>query len=113
GGSVLGSASDVTNFFTLSGRVSIGAVAVGASVAVLVIGKDTDAWIGDHATVEAQGNGASIPGVVTGMTDAGIAAVDNDYRGVVVQARSKEAFFVIALSASVGFFAGVGVVVSV
>ncbi len=91
GGSVLVSAGDATGVDVISGSagVGIGGGGIGASVGVIVIHKDTQAYVGDHAHV---------------ATDAG---------GVTVQAQSSEDVFNLAATVGLGFYAGVGGAVTV
>jgi len=91
GDSLLISASDATGVDVIAGSagVGIGGGGIGASVGVIVIHKDTQAYIGDHARV---------------ATDAG---------GVSVQAQSSEDVFNLAATVGLGFYAGVGGAVTV
>ena len=91
GDSVLVSADDATGVDVISGSagVGIGGGGIGASVGVIVIHKDTQAYVGDHAHV---------------ATDAG---------GVTVQAQSSEDVFNLAATVGLGFYAGVGGAVTV
>ena len=110
GGNVLVSASDDTDILTVAGAVGIGAVGVGGSVTVNVVDKDTQAWIGDHASVDGKGNGAGLVGVYTGdKTGDGTAiktgAADAAH-GVVVQAASSEKLFTVAAAAGGSVYFG-------
>jgi hypothetical protein len=91
GGSLLVSASDATGVDVIAGSagVGIGGGGIGASVGVIVIHKDTQAYVGDHAQVA---TGAS---------------------GVTVQAQSSEDVFNLAATVGLGFYAGVGGAVTV
>ncbi len=61
GGSVRVSADERLDLDVISGNLSGGGTAaVGAAAAVPVITKNTHAWIGDYATVNAAGNGSAL-----------------------------------------------------
>ena len=76
GGTVQVSASDNTNDFLLAGSLGIGGGAggVGGSVSILVINKDTKAYIGDYASVDGRGN----TGVGALVSDGTIATTRED-----------------------------------
>ena len=68
GGNIFVNATDDTKETAVVGAagVGIGGAGIGASVSVLVVNKDTKAWIGDNATVDAFANGPnSLSGIYT------------------------------------------------
>ena len=85
--------------FATGGGYSIG---LGASAAFIVVRKDTRAWIGEGAVVDARAGGATVS-VLTG-TVAGEDLEFEDVRGVVVQAISTQDIF--PLTAAGGDFTG-------
>lgn len=117
GGNILVSAQDDTDADVIAGSlgIGIGAVGVGASVGVTVITKDTDAFIGDYATVDAGANTATaLNSIYTGeFNDSGDFATESDFKGLAVQAASSEDLLSIAAAGGGGFFAGVAGGVSV
>ncbi|MBW6493254.1 MAG: hypothetical protein K0B16_01635 [Burkholderiaceae bacterium] len=103
GGSVLVSANSETDAFTIVGGIAGGAVGVTGSVTVLSLNKDTNASIGNYATVDAKGAGAGFAGVSDGTLDDSTGAFGRETRnGVIVQAESREDVFVIGASAGAG-----------
>jgi hypothetical protein len=102
GGNILVSASDHTDADVIAGSagVGIGAVGVGASVAVTVINKDTQAFIGDYAQVDAGGNGAVDQCPDGALTDTG-ASVEADLRRA-CQAQSSESVFSLIAAVAAG-----------
>ncbi|RJR48541.1 MAG: calcium-binding protein, partial [Desulfobacteraceae bacterium] len=112
GGNILVSAQDDTDVDVIAGSlgVGIGVAGVGASVGVTVITKDTSAFIGDYATVDARGNTAStLGGLYTGeFTAGGEFATQSGFKGLAVQAASSEDILTLAVAGGGGFFAGIG-----
>ena len=113
GGNVLVSAKSDTETLTVTGAISIGGVGIGGSVAVTSLDKDTQAWIGSNAQVNALGNGGTLAGVYTGLQDDGDFDKTNLFRGVAVQAASSEDLFTISATASGGVYFGLAGGVSV
>ncbi|MEX0958007.1 MAG: LEPR-XLL domain-containing protein [Burkholderiales bacterium] len=110
GGNILISANDSTDIDVVAGSagVGIGAVGVGASVAVTVVDKDTRAFVGDHAVLDALAGADGRADVLDGgLTDDG-ASTAADFHGLAVQAQSAESVFSLAATVGGGFYAGVG-----
>src|SRR5690606_6614068 len=106
GGDAVVRASDDTRILEISGGLGVGFVGVGASVGVMVIDKDTNAFIGDGASVDAKGGGVgSTAGVLTGsITDGDDANANKASRnGTIVQAESSEDITHVAIAAGFGF----------
>ena len=107
GGDVLVLATDDTDVDIVSGALAAGFVGVGASVGVMVIDKDTKAFIDDNARVDALGAGdIGFSGVLNGtMTGDGdnFGTSATAVHGLVVQAQSSEEIFHLAVAAGVGF----------
>lgn len=115
GGNVLVAATDDTDIDVIAGSLGIGfgAAGVGGSVAVTVINKDTRAYVGEHATVDAGGNGGPLTGIFDGsLTDSGF-STEPTFHGLAVQAASSERVSSVAASGAGGFYAGVAGGVSV
>ncbi len=95
-GNVLVRAVDDTDIDTISGAGAFAtgglfSIGLGVSAAVIVVTKDTQAWIGALATVDAHGNGATVQVLAGTVTDEQL-----DFeaaRGVAVQAISTEHVF--------------------
>jgi hypothetical protein len=111
GGSVLVDATDDTVAYLITGSLSVGATGagVGGAVGIALLDKDTEAFIGSHATVNALGNGSSVPGIYSG---AGF-GTDDLFYGVAVQASTSENVTNVVAAGSFGFFAGLAGGVSV
>jgi hypothetical protein len=104
GGDVLVYATDNTDVDAISGALAGGLVGVGASVGVLTIDKDTQAFIGNGAQVDALGAGAGISGVLNGeMVGDGDDFATTTAHGVIVQAQSSEDVFHLAAAGGLGF----------
>ncbi|MCP4707532.1 MAG: hypothetical protein GY869_02815, partial [Planctomycetes bacterium] len=104
GGDVLVFASDDTDLDMISGALAGGFVGVGASVGVLMIDKDTQAYIGTGAEVDALGTGTGISGVIDGtITGGGSGFGNTTVHGVVVQAQSNENLFHLSVAGGGGF----------
>ncbi len=104
GGSVLVAATDDSNAFTLAGSigVGIGTGGAGAGVGVTILTKDTEAFIGNFATVNAGGNLGTLPSIT-----------ESDNQGLTVQAATSESIFNLAASAAGGFYLGLAGGVSI
>ncbi|MDH5205429.1 MAG: hypothetical protein OEW36_07175, partial [Hylemonella sp.] len=107
GGSVLVQATDETENFTITGAVAVGAVGVGGTVSVVTINKQTEASIGEYASVSALAQGNPVQDLASGEIESGGNFARADAQGVLVQAESSEDLFVLSASAGVGYFAGV------
>ena len=104
GGDVLVLASDHTDSDLISGTVSGGLVGVGGSVGVMSIEKDTTATIDSNATIDADGLGAGIDGVLDGTkVGDGDSFGRINASGVIVQAESSEEYLHFVLAASGGY----------
>jgi hypothetical protein len=113
GGDVLVYATDNTDVDAISGALAGGLVGVGASVGVLTIDKDTQAFIGNGAQVDALGAGAGISGVLNGeMVGDGDDFATTTAHGVIVQAQSSEDVFHLAAAGGFGFVGVSGAVTS-
>jgi len=112
GGNILVSAQDDTDADVIAGSlgIGIGAVGIGASVGVTVITKDTEAFIGDYAVVDALASTSSTLGdIYTGEFDEnGDFETESGFKGLAVQAGSSEDLLSIAAAGGVGFYAGIG-----
>ena len=99
GGNVQVHASDDTSRDMVTGAagIGLGVAGVGASVGVTSITKDTQAAIGNGATVNALGGAGTAAGA----------------KGLLVQATSSEDLFTVAASGAGGLFAGVAGAVAV
>jgi len=110
GGNVLLSATDTTHSDILTGSFGAGFLAsAGTSLGAALITKDTEAWIGANATVNAQANSPAGIEVYSGDTSNGFAT--ESIHGVGVQATSSENTVTMAGSGSAAF--GVGVAASI
>ncbi len=111
GGSILVDATDGTVAYLITGSLSVGAVGagVGGAVGIALLDKDTEAFIGSHATVNALGNGSSLSGIFSG---AGF-GTDSEFYGVAVQAATNESLTNVVAAGAAGFFTGLAGGVSV
>ena len=111
GGSVLVDATDNTVAYLITGSLSVGATGagVGGAVGIALLNKDTEAFIGSHATVNALGNGQGLAGVSEGYIGATYAV----FYGVAVQATTSENVTNVAAAGAAGLFAGLAGGVSV
>ena len=111
GGNVLVTANDDTDLDGIAGQAGLGgsAVGAGASIVTAAIVKDTQAYIGQGATVDAKGNSAATLTVFSGSIEPAVGT--EQIHGLAVQAHSTENAFNIAaagsLSSSLGL-AGTG-----
>ncbi|MEM7769221.1 MAG: DUF4347 domain-containing protein [Cyanobacteria bacterium P01_A01_bin.37] len=117
GGDILVDAKDYTNIDVVSGAAGIGILGggVGASVGVVLVDKDTQAYIGQDAIVDAGANSSSpLPGI-SGLSDIG---PDPNFQteslhGISVQAQSSEDIFNLAVAGGGGLFVGIAGAVTV
>lgn len=120
GGNILVSAADATEVDVVAGALGVGMNGGGAGVGVglIVINKDTQAYIGQNAIVDAQGNSTAMTVLNGTLDDSGnfgkTSAADN-VRGLAVAAVSSEDVFAVAAAGGVALWAGVagGVTVEV
>ena len=110
-GDVAVASTDDTKVMMVSGALGAGFVGVGASVGVTVINKDTQAFVGDGATVSAKGAGVGGTSAFSG----GLSNDDSDpgddadgfstatRHGLIVQAASSEELLHIGVAAGFGF----------
>mgnify|MGYP001791491610 CR=1 FL=1 len=107
GGDVLVSANDDTKIDVISGAAGIGILGggIGASVGVVLVEKNTQAYIGQNAVVDAGANSPLPLGILTGQKP--------DIPGVSVQAKSREDIFNLAVAGGAGLFVGVAGAVTV
>ena len=110
GGDVVVSATDDTSIKLISGALGAGFVGVGASVGVIVLDKDTQAFIDNGAVVDAKGGGTGFSGTFDGtLYDDPAVAGDADAfglaerHGVIVQAESSEDILQIGIAVGAGF----------
>lgn len=111
GGNVAVNADDRTATTLIAGTVALGlgGGGVGAGVGVTLIDKDTRAWIGDGAVVDALGRDTGDLVAWSGDShDATVAA-----RGVRVQATSSEDLFTVSAAGAGGLYLGFAGAVSV
>ena len=111
GGDVFVNATDITDFDVISGGGGAGIAGVGGAVGVTTVTKETRAWIDSGATVDGQGAGTGISGIVNGdLTNANVNDGDDadgfatlTAHGVIVQASSSEQIFHFAGAVAGGF----------
>jgi hypothetical protein len=116
GGNVLVDATDDTAAYMITGGISVAQTgpAVGGSVSIVNLSKNTDAFLGSFATVNAQGNTASLPGVFDGnYTASGAFETLASFHGVAVQAATSENVTNVAAAGAAGDFAGLAGGVSI
>ncbi len=116
GGNVLVDATDDTVDYMVTGSlaVGIGTAGVGGGVGIALLNKNTDAFIGTHATVNALGNTPGLSGVFTdAMSGPTSFETLSSFHGVAVQAATSENVTNIAVAGGVGFYAGLAGGVSV
>ena len=104
-GNVLIAANDDTDTDVFAGQASLGSsigLGVGGSVAVTLIDKDTQAWIGQGATVNARGDVAGTLNVFEGSVSADSGFLIEQIQGVGVQATSSENLFSLAAAGQGG-----------
>ncbi len=116
GGNVLVDATDDTVAYMVTGSlaIGIGTAGVGGGVGIALLNKNTDAFIGNHATVNALGNSPSLTGIFTdAMSGPDSFETLASFHGVAVQAATSENVTNIAVAGGVGFYAGLAGGVSV
>ncbi|MBI1398269.1 MAG: LEPR-XLL domain-containing protein, partial [Betaproteobacteria bacterium] len=116
GGDVLVRAMDTTGIDLVTASLAGGFVGAGAAVGVLMVTKDTLAFVGNGATVDARGQGAGIDGTPSGALQAtekdGTVFARRTGHGLVVQAESSEDILQLTIAGS-GGFVGIGGAVGV
>ncbi|MCW5626703.1 MAG: hypothetical protein KIT73_18450, partial [Burkholderiales bacterium] len=109
GGDVQVRAVDDTEAFVLTGAVAGGVVGVGASVGVVSVTKDTLAFVGAGAQVDAKGHGIGVADVIDGaVTESGFGTLIG--HGLIVQAESSEALTQITVAGGAGLVGVAGAV---
>ena len=104
GGDVLVNASDNTDMDAIAGALAGGFVGVGASVGVVSIDKDTNAFIASNADVTALGNGTGLGSMLSGTINSGGTGFGTTtVNGLVVQAKSVEDIFHLSVAGGAGF----------
>ena len=115
GGQVLVSAVDDTLIVTVIGNVAIGGAGagIGASAALTVVLKTTNAKIGGTSTkVDAKGNTtAALTGISNG-TISGTSLPSASQRGVVVQASTSEEIYLLTVNGAGGLLVGLSGAIS-
>ncbi len=105
GGNVLVDATDATVTYMITGSVafSTGGDAIGAAVSIVDLSKNTSAFIGANATVNALGDTPSISGIFDGnYTSSGAFETLATFHGVAVQASTSENVTNIAAAGAAG-----------
>ena len=116
GGNVLVDATDDTVAYMITGSlaVGLGTAGIGGGVGIALLNKNTDAFIGTHATVNALGNSPSLSGIYSdAMSGPTSFETLSSFHGVAVQAATSENVTNIAVAGGVGFYAGLAGGVSV
>src|SRR5262249_19950081 len=117
GNNVLVSATDDTHMVTVDGAAGIGVAGggIGATVPVMVINKDTEAFISSNSSVEGKADGTDTMTVLNGTVAQNFTPGDFGHsasaQGVAVQANSSEDIFTVAVAGAGGAalcVAGVG-----
>ncbi len=98
-------ASDETDITMVSGALAGGFVGIGMSVGVMVVNKDTSAFIADGATVDADGADSGYSGILNGGISGGPneSFQTSSVHGVIVQAQSKEDILHLVIAGGAGF----------
>ncbi|NER96837.1 MAG: hypothetical protein F6J86_23810, partial [Symploca sp. SIO1B1] len=111
-GNVLVSASNDTETDVIAGAAGLGlAAGIGASVGVVLIDKDTKAYIGQGASVDGKANTNTFMPVFGDQDKSGISM--DLIKGVAVQAQSSEDVFTVTVAGGVGLSVGVAGAVAV
>jgi hypothetical protein len=100
-GNVLVSAKDTTDLDMIAGSAALGfGAGVSVSIGFTSIHKDTQAFIGNDATVSGKGNTTDLTGVLINSGNGGLTT--GAMRGVAVQALSQEDIFSLGAAGSGG-----------
>jgi hypothetical protein len=116
GGNVLVDATDDTEAYQITGALAVGVdgAGIGGAVSIVNLSKNTFAFIGNYATVNALGNSASLAGIFDGNDTAGGGFETlASFHGVAVQAATSENVTNIAAAGAAGFYAGLAGGVSI
>ena len=119
GGNVLVTADDETTAYLITGAVSIGATGggIGASVSIAILNKNTNAYIGSHASINALGNSVALSGILDGNYAApgGSSAFETlaAFHGVAVQSYTTENVNNFTATGAGGLFVGLAGAVSI
>ncbi|RKY41296.1 MAG: hypothetical protein DRP85_06715, partial [Candidatus Makaraimicrobium thalassicum] len=117
GGNIVVIAVDITDVDSIAGAVGIGLSGggVGAGVAVTIINKDTQAYIGTNTKIDARGNSDTSLTVFSGElnTTTGSFGTTNGIHGLYVGAFSSEDIFAVAAAGAGGAFGGLAGAVTV
>jgi hypothetical protein len=116
GGNVFVNAEDDTtyNAFTGAAGIGIGIAGLGASVGVLVVTKDTEAYVGNNSVVNANANSPDTLNNINQDENTATGTVNQiSIKGLAVQAVSSEKMLTAAIAAGAGFFAGIAGAVTV
>ena len=100
-GNIVVRAKDLTRTDIVAGSVAGGTAGIGGAVGVTLIEKDTSAFIGDRAVVNAKGNSGSSASAYTtdnsgNILDAEGNFIQKEMKGLAVQAESSESFSTVA-----------------
>ncbi|NER24473.1 MAG: DUF4347 domain-containing protein [Symploca sp. SIO1C2] len=105
-GNVLVSATNHTETDVIAGAAGVGlGVGIGASVGVVLIDKDTKAYIGQGASVDGKANTNTLMPVFGDQDKSGISM--DLIKGVAVQAESSEDVFTVTAAGGGGLYVGV------
>ena len=116
GGNVQVLAQDDTTYdaFTGAAGIGIGVAGLGASVGVLVISKDTEAFVGNNSIVNALANSTDTLNNINQDENTATGAVTQvSIKGLAVQASSSEKMLAAAIAGGFGFYAGIAGAVTV
>ncbi|MCA9185640.1 MAG: VCBS repeat-containing protein, partial [Planctomycetales bacterium] len=105
-GNIIVSANSDTDVDLIAGAAALssGFTGVGMSAAMTIISKETQAWIGEGAHVDAKGNGGTAT-VLSGSVEPDFPT--EQIRGLSVEARSSESVFNLALAGATGMAFGI------
>jgi filamentous hemagglutinin family protein len=106
GGNIAISTKDNTETDIIAGSVAGGSVGIGGAVGVTLIEKDTRAYAGDNAVVNAKGNSGNVISAYSGQMGEDGSFTKKNIKGLSIQASSIEDFSTIT-GAGAGGYAGV------
>ncbi|MDB5352184.1 MAG: hypothetical protein JWN86_3431 [Planctomycetota bacterium] len=115
-GNIVIAASDDSTHLAIAGGIAVGGLAgLGASAGITVFNKDTAAFVGTHANVNANGFSPAISGVIAGTIDNSNGTFNTlgSFKGLAVQARSSEHIVQAGAAFGGGVYVGIGGGVSV
>ena len=114
GGNVLVDATDATDAYLFTGAFGVSVLGVaGGAISIVDLSKNTDAFIGDFATVNALGKTAGLSNIYDAETTTGSFETLSSFHGVAVQAFSSENVINVSLAGAAGFMAGLAGGVSI